>query len=210
MKILLSLAALAVTCTGLAQGTFEAITGYSDSISSFGNTGTAGWTFQTTTPVTVTELGCFDRVFVENPSVASIQVGLWNNSGGLPIASDSISFSSPLTGQTRYESISPVLLFPGETYHIGIYYSGGGLGLGVAGAAADGSISSSAAIQIRGTALGNPNAGFAFPAEQLGPDGSLYVGPNFLYAGGVPEPSSWLLLGLGGLLVAARRGKQRL
>jgi hypothetical protein len=207
MKFLLSLAALAVTCTGLAQGTSEAILSYSDSISSFGNGASSGWTFQTTTPVTVTELGCFARVFVENPTATSIQVGLWNSSQFL-MAFNSITLSSPLTDQTRYESVSPVLLVPGTTYHIGVYNPGGVLGLGVAGAAASGTISSSAAIQLRGTALAS--AGFAFPAEQPGPNGSIYVGPNFQYQGDVPEPSSWLLLGFGGLFLAARRSHRSL
>jgi hypothetical protein len=59
MKFLFSLAALAVTCAGLAQGTSEAIMSYSDTISSFGIGTTAGWTFQTTAPVNATALGCF-------------------------------------------------------------------------------------------------------------------------------------------------------
>ena len=82
MKFLLSLAALAVTCTALAQGTSEAILGYADSISGYADT-TVGWTFQTTNAFTVTDLGCFAKVFSDNPTVTSVQVGLWDDSGAL-------------------------------------------------------------------------------------------------------------------------------
>jgi hypothetical protein len=58
MKFMLSLAALTATCTALAQGTSEAILSYTDSISGFVSA-TAGWTFQATNSLAVTELGCF-------------------------------------------------------------------------------------------------------------------------------------------------------
>jgi hypothetical protein len=206
MKFLLSLAAVAVTCTGLAQGTLEAIVGYSASYSAYISGVTAGWTFQPATSISAIELGCFDKVFGDNPGVTSIQVGLWNDSGSL-LASSWITPGSALSNQTRYESITPVSLDPGQIYHLGAYYSGSGIGIDVAGVAAGGTVSNSVAIQLRGTALAT--SGFAFPGEVAGTLGSLYAGPNFRFLDRVPEPSSCLLLGLGGLLLAARRRNQR-
>jgi hypothetical protein len=200
MKKLLSLAMLAATWTACAQGTFEAILSY-DYIVSGSVDVTAGWTFQTTTPLTATSLGCFADVFVNNAMVSAIQVGLWAPDESL-LASSTVTPSSTLFDQTRYESITPVLLNPGQLYHVGVFYAGGTLGLDVPGPATGGSVSPAPEIQLGGTALSS--SGFAFPAEVPGTSGSIYGGPNFRYQNGVPEPSSWLLLGLGGLLLNAR------
>lgn len=177
MKLLFAIAALAATFSALAQEASEAILGYTGTISAFVDT-TAGWTLQTTQAVTVTELGCFAKVFNENPAVTSIQVGLWDHNGTL-LASNAITPGSELLNLTRYESVTPVSLAPGKTYHLGVYYSGGGIGLDAAGAAAGGSVSTSAGIQLAATALST--AGFAFPAEQAGTGGSIYAGPNFRF-----------------------------
>jgi hypothetical protein len=177
MKFLLSIAALAVTWTALGQGNSEAILGYTDSISAFVNT-TVGWTLQTSKLLTVTELGCFAKVFDDNPTVPAIQVGLWNQSGSL-LASNSITPGSPLFDQTRYESITPVELDPGQIYHLGVYYSGGSIGLDIAGAAASGLLSVSPEIQVGGAAVAT--SGFAYPPEVSGTAGSIYAGPNFRF-----------------------------
>ena len=118
MKFLLSLAALSVTCAALAQGTSEAILGYADSISGYADT-TVGWTFQTTNAFTVTDLGCFAKVFTDNPTITSVQVGLWDDSGAL-LASNSITAASMLFNQTRYQPLAPTRFDPG-TYHLGVY-----------------------------------------------------------------------------------------
>ena len=200
MKKLLSLAVLAATWTACAQGTFEAIQSYVYEVSG-SVTATAGWTFQTTTPLSATSLGCFADVFVNNTTVNAIQVGLWAPDGSL-LASNTVTPSSTLFDQTRYVSITPVLLNPGQLYHVGIFYGGGTLGLDIPGSSIGGSVSNSPAIQVGALALSS--SGFSFPAEQSGTGGSIYGGPNFRYQKGVPEPSSWLLLGLGGALLAAR------
>ena len=86
---------------------------------------TVGWTFQTTNAFTVTDLGCFAKVFSDNPAITSVQVGLWDDSGVL-LASNSITPASMLFDQTRYQPITPAPFDPG-TYHLGVYYSGGGI-----------------------------------------------------------------------------------
>jgi len=177
MKFLLSLVALAVTCTGLAQGTSEAILDYAGNLTA-SMSKTVGWTFQPTGPLTVTELGCFAKVFSDNPAITDIQVGLWQHDGSL-LASNSITSGSPLFDQTRYDTITPVTLAAGQTYHLGVYYSGGRIGYDLAGALANGSLSASPQVQVGGTAVAA--LGFAFPPEVAGTAGSIYAGPNFLF-----------------------------
>ena len=191
---------LAATWTAFAQGTFEAIQSYDYNITGSVNA-TAGWTFQTTNFLSVTSLGCFADVFVNNATVNSIQVGLWAPDGSL-LASSTVTPSSTLFDQTLYVSITPVTLNPGQLYHVGVFYAGGALGLDVPTPETGGSVSPAPEIQLGGTAVSS--SGFAFPAEVPGTSGSIYAGPNFRYQNGVPEPSSWLLLGLGGLLLNAR------
>jgi hypothetical protein len=207
MKFLLSLAVFAASWTVLAQGTSEAILSYNDNgVSSYFNNGTVGWTFQPTTPLVVNSLGCFADVFVNNPLVSVIEVGLWGPSGSL-LASNSVTSSSTLFDQTRYVSVTPVSLTSGQVYHIGVFYIGGGLGLDVAAPTTGGSVSASSSILLDGAAYTTNS--FTSPAQQTGTAGAIYAGPNFQFMGGVPEPSSWLLAGLGGWLLAARLRRQR-
>ena len=186
MRFLLSLVTLTVTCTALAQGTSEAILSYAGSISGFATT-TVGWTFQTTNAFTVTDLGCFAKVFSDNPAITSVQVGLWDNSGVL-LASNSITPSSMLFDETRYQPITSAKFEPG-TYHLGVYYSGGGFSLDVAGPSTGGSVSASPGYQVTGVAVAN-NGGFADPSTVPGTAGSIYAGPNFRFLDQSKNPAT--------------------
>jgi hypothetical protein len=207
MKLLLAIASAAAVWTASAQGTFEAVLNYAgDSLTYFA--GTAGWTFQTTGFLTVTELGCFDYVFGAN-NQNPIQVGLWAPDGSL-LASNTITAGSPLADQTRYESITPVLLGAGQVYHLGAFAPSNTtftIFVNVCAPLLGGSVVTSPDIQLGAAA--SANGAFASPAAIPGTSGALYLGPNFRYQSGVPEPSSSLLLGLAGALLAAGRRIRR-
>ena len=211
MRFLLSLAMLAAAWTAGAQTSSEAILGYYANATAglfFG--GTAGWTFQVTAPITVTELGCLADFFPNNPAAAQLEVGLWNSSG-LLLASTFITLGSSNINQFLYESVTPHDLNPGITYSIGVYSSGGTCTLDIATPARNnGYVTTSPDILSLASAEGT--GGFAVPtggADDNVPN-SAFLGPNFLYSGGIPEPSSGVLLALGGLLLAARRRIRRL
>jgi hypothetical protein len=178
MKLLFSIVALSVTIVAVvAQSGSEGVQGYSDNWSAVIDT-TAGWTFQPSKTVTITALGCFAKIFDDNPNVTLIQVGLWNDSGS-QMLSNAVSPRSPLRNQSRYEPVTEVTLTPGQIYHLGAYYPGGSVGFDLAGALVGGTVTTSAEIGLRATALAV--AGFAFPDEQAGTSGSIYAGPNFLF-----------------------------
>jgi len=195
---------LAAALTARGQGTSQAILGYTNAISGVFN-GTAGWTFQVTNAVTVTELGCLASFFfVHNTSATQVRVGLWASDESL-LASSDIAPTNTLVDLSLYGSVNPVLLTPGQTYHIGAHYPGGLFGLDVVAPAVGGSVFPSSHI-VSLTAAYSPG-GFTWPAMELGTLGAAYLGPNFRY---IPEPSSFAILGLGALLLAVRRGPKPL
>jgi Domain of unknown function (DUF4082)/PEP-CTERM motif len=194
MRILFSIVAATVAWTACGQGTFEAVTSYTNASATSWD-GTAGGTFQVTRPESLTALGCFDYVFGLNPG--TIQVGLWDDAGNL-IASNTISSDSPLVNQSRYQSITPVPLDPGQLYHLGAYSTNGTINLDVAAPSLGGSVVTAAQITLADSA--RAEGGFFSPVSVPSTPGALYLGANFQFQDRVPEPSSGLLVGLAGLL----------
>jgi hypothetical protein len=179
MRFLLSIAMLAGAWTAVAQGASEAILGYNANGASGLFSGTAGWTFQVTTPITVTELGCLADFFPSNPTATQVEVGLWAPDGSL-LASNSITPGSPLVDQSRYEPVIPLAISPGLTYHIGVYFPGDSFSLDtVVPAVFGGSVTPSPKILLLGTASGT--SGFTSPTAEPVGVGGAYLGPNLLF-----------------------------
>lgn len=184
------------------QAASEGIAGYvaSDGGYAFG---TAGWTFQPLAPISVTSLGCFDYILNAN-SQSPMSVGLWASNGSL-LASNSVTATSPLVNQSRYEPIAPVALTAGLTYHIGAYYPSNGVTVLLAAAPGNGgSVTTSFPIQFGG-AVQEPS-GFGFPTLVQGGAGAALLVPNFQFVA-VPEPTL-LALGTLGLVILASRKRR--
>src|SRR5690242_17720371 len=108
MKRLLQVLAVAVACSASAQGNFEAINNYSSPNPIVAtSTGTVGWSFQPTTDINLTALGCFNYIV---SAQGTTFVGLWSDTGSL-LASNAITQASSLVNQSRYEFVTPVSLF---------------------------------------------------------------------------------------------------
>ena len=203
MKHLLSLlGTLALLCSANAQGTFEAITGYSASSAvNLFMPGTGGWIFQPQVDMAVTELGALDLLLSQD----TIDVGIWTDDG-TELGFASITATDPSSPQTQYASITPILLSAGHTYRIGAFGDSGlGLGMSVVYPApsTNGSVSLAADLKL-GSYVYTPNNSFAFPGT-LGTSGAMLLGPTFLYTENVPEPSFEALFWLSGLGLLAWR-----
>jgi len=165
--------------------------------------GTAGWTFQPLESISVTSLGGFDYI-LNAQNQTPISIGLWADDGSL-LASNSVTATSLLVNQSRYEPITPVLLTQGLTYHLGAYYPAAGVTVLLAAAPGNGgSVLTSFDIQL-GTAVVN-TTGFAFPNAPQGGSGSAFLVPNFQFTV-VPEPSPAGLLLFAGLIAAWCRSR---
>src|SRR5947207_13940707 len=104
-----------------AQGTVEAITAFVPGSVSGTVVGTAGWNFQPTQGIQVTDLGCLNFLILDQGPVL---VGLWNSAGTL-LASTTVSATNVLVGETRYASVPSFFLSAGQTYTMGAYSDSG-------------------------------------------------------------------------------------
>src|SRR5260221_8890567 len=189
-----------------------------------------GFAFSTNQAVTVTRLGYFDAAPTQHtgsqvPSqpgagdgfVTPHEVGIFNSVGTL-LTSTVLDAGTvdPLIGHFRYKSIAPITLAAGQSYTLAATTYGPydpwayGNGYGPGNSSTIHGFTVDPAITIA------PNAAlFVYQGDNVLRDpGShyndytLYAGPNFLAASGVPELSTWLMMiiGFGGVcMVRARR-----
>lgn len=172
------------------------------------NNYTFGWAFSTTSQISLTALGYFDRG--EDGLVTSHDVGVWNSDGVL-VASATVDAgtSSALDGHFRYTSIAPVTLAAGH-YRIGGVHIGDSSGLGDWYGYSPTSVVYGPEITFHGnqlrytgesTTLTDPTS----TGKALGG----YFGGNFKYTmSEVPTPSSVAALigmGLMGLIATRKR-----
>ena len=198
---------LALYCTVLAVTFAVRVQAIEAMLTSFANEGgisqgTAGWTFQPLTDISVTALGAFQYAVTNTPA---IEVGLWNATGTL-LASNTVTTASLLLDQSMYESITPVTLTAGQTYYLGAF---GGPMVIVAYDPTEepGSVTMAPEIQL-GAAVASTNNDFEFPSGEQGLPGSAVLLPNFQFTVvSVPEPTIFCLFG-GGLFIFFTRRRR--
>jgi hypothetical protein len=198
-------------CTGPAYA--AAIAGYEfDSLPITSDTRlTLGFLFQTTQAVAVTDLGYFD--FEGDGFATSHEVGIFGVDGLLTSTTVGAGIADPLLGHFRYHSIAPVQL-SADTLYLLAATTGGpadNWGYGPANLIAGLQVSPFIVIPSDGSAfVYQADDTLQFPTEHFGYQ--LYAGPNMLLADAqaVPEPASFALMGMGGIMLvflALRRAR---
>jgi hypothetical protein len=163
-------------CAFQAPG-LEAIPSYSGG-GTFGYvTGGAGFAFSPQLEISITALG---GVPMDQPQDA--MVTLWDHNGQ-PLVSALITSNSVLSNWARYEAISPVTAFAGQTYYVSSVETNSGLWEGHvlwgSGVNSNGTFTVGPGLSYTGAGLGT-NSNGTFP-RQFYPTNYLLIGPNFMY-----------------------------
>jgi hypothetical protein len=203
-----TLLAALVTTTALAAGNVNAaiiaVSVASGTKTTNNGDWAAGWEFTVSQDIQVTDLGKFDY---EADGIIGTGVALYNRTaGGTKLAEASLvgaAFETSGAYRAYYTAITPVVLTPGNTYTIAAVQDGPSESIFWA---ANTATYASDITYVRGIASSGASLPSTFTSNspQLTGTTNGYFGGTFKYEL-VPEPSSLVLLGLGGLLVARRR-----
>ena len=168
--------------------------------------GTVGWSFQVLgSSLNVTALGVFDNG--GSGLADSHEVGIWDNTGAL-LAEATVpsGTAGTLVDDFRFIAISPLTLQAGDTYTIGAFYPSNSTDSVIGnGSETYNGVSFVESVQ---TVLTTSQT-FAFP-DTLAAVNQGVFGPNFEFgATSTPEPSSFVMAGLGLLAATGCRLRRR-
>ena len=156
---------------------------------------TLGYAFQDLTATSVVGLGAWN-----NGIKGDVMVGLWDSGRNL-LASTTVNSSSTVVGTASwvFTPITPVALTVGDTYYVGAY-----------GAFNYTDTINPVTVAPEISYLYNAyEVGFASPSGSPNDNDHGFFGGNVQLAGGVPEPATWAMMGLGFLGAGAAMRRRR-
>lgn len=161
-----------------------------------------GWSFTANESISIDSLGVWDQG--TNGLVASHEVGIWDGSGSTLLGSVTVQSGTGSAvmgpaiggGSFRFESLGTAIqLSAGQDYLIGAHFNQNDMWVAQAtGVTTQSQISY---LQLQQSSF---DSGFVAPTETNAGNTQAYFGPNFTFtATAVPEPSTFALLGIGGI-----------
>jgi len=162
---------------------------------------TLGFRFHSETDFQVTALGAFD--YLGDGFTQSHLIGLWEASSRSLVVTATIGPGSAgaLDGQFRYVGIPGVSLSANTEYIVAVSDFYGSVQDLYGSVPAD-AFTMTAGMTYLGPQSAGEAAGLVFPELQIGAPFSGVFGANFQF-NVVPEPSTWALLSVGGIMGAA-------